>query len=295
LTDVQKLEIYNLVNNGLTAKEVIEGHFPTISRQTISSICKKFREEEELEDEDDEEEEDEDEEEEEEEVEEDASIASVEKDFGYLPIVKNEKKQKVPEIRQPELQPELPPRFETRKEPIFQEQYSEKQQEFKINPVRFSNLSKIHSYIEKFQHKLYEITGTNLVLFKESLKGYSDVEIAALLETIKTKISSNGINSGIHHIFHVGATVVENLGPILGLNLKNYADNLARNNSVRETIDEISIEHLSFMYVSPERRLAFLLLMNLVATHNMNETESSMTSVLEEKVDVSIIEKYKDL
>ena len=88
---------------------------------------------------------------------------------------------------------------------------------------------------------------------------------------------------------------MENLGPVFGLNLKNYADNLARNNSVRETIDEISIEHLSFMYVSPERRLAFLLLMNLVATHNLNETNTSLDSVLEEKVDVSILEKYKDL
>ena len=114
----------------------------------------------------------------------------------------------------------MPPRFETRKEPIFQEQYSEKQQEFKINPVRFSNLSKIDSYVEKFSHKLNEITGNNLVIFKESLKGYSDVEIAALLETIKTKISSTGINSGIHHLFYTGCMIVENLGPVVGLNLK---------------------------------------------------------------------------
>ena len=142
---------------------------------------------------------------------------------------------------------------------------------------------------------MYEIIGTNTIIFKESLKGYSDIEIEALLETIKTKISSTGINSGIHHLFYTSTKIVENLGPVVGLNLKNYADNLARNYSVRETIDEISIEHLSSLHVSPERRLAFLLLMNLVATHNMNETESSMTSVLEAKVENEIIEKYKNL
>ena len=66
------------------------------------------------------------------------------------------------------------------------------------------------------------------------------------------------------------AKIVENVGPIFGLNLKNYADNLSRNQGVKDAIDELMIENLSFLYVSPERRLAFLLFMNLVATHNMN-------------------------
>ena len=123
-SDLQIREIYNFIKSGLTAKEVIENHFPTISRQTVSSICKKFKAEEaeaEEEEEEEEEEEDEDEDEDDEDDEE-ASIASVEsvktKDFSYLPIVQKIKKQKVPEVRQPELEPRI---FqEPKKEQIFQ-------------------------------------------------------------------------------------------------------------------------------------------------------------------------------
>ena len=108
-------------------------------------------------------------------------------------------------------------------------------------------------------------------------------------------MSSTGLNAGIHHLFHTSATIVEHVAPTIGLNLKGYADNLSRNQSIKETIDEIMIEKLDFLYVSPERRLIFLLLMNMVMTHNLNSAESSVDSILETKVDISIIEKYKDL
>ena len=168
--------------------------------------------------------------------------------------------------------------------------------EYKPKPERFNILSKIDAYINSFGHKITDITGPNLTLWRDSLKNYYDLELQALLETIRSKVSSTGLQSGIHVIFHTATSVLENLGTnVAGLKLKGLADNLTRNQSVKDAIDEIAIEILNILYISPERRLLFLIAMTCVSVHNANSTEESLAEVLDVKIDKEVEEKYSDL
>ena len=89
--------------------------------------------------------------------------------------------------------------------------------------------TKIDLYLSKFQHKLVNITGDNLTMFKERIKLYSDIELEALLETFRSQISNSGLQSGIHQIFYTGTSVVEKVACGYGLKLQGYANNLTKN------------------------------------------------------------------
>mgnify|MGYP000202267577 CR=1 FL=1 len=165
----------------------------------------------------------------------------------------------------------------------------------KENPDRLKSLTKIDLYLSKFQHKLTNITGDNLTLFKERIKVYSDIELEALLETIRSQISNSGLQSGIHQFFYTGTTVVEKLGCNYGLKLQGYANNLSKNNSVKEALDEMSIEMLSFTNISPQKRLMFILLMAGVSTHSLNSTDESLKTILDQDLKEDVVNKYAEL
>jgi len=314
LTDEDKKRIVELRNSGVSPKEIIKNYFPNITRQTVSSVCKKFNEiepvsptysERKVETSDEEQYNDDEEEEE------DNDDLETVKSFGYLPIYKEKQKEKNIVQEKPinnyqNFQP--PVEYKSSEEQVINDNFKNKpvkieenftepmkNEEYKENPNRFQSLQKIDLYIDKFPQKLVCITGENIVIFKEKLKFYSDFELEALLETIRTRISSNGLQSGMHTIFFTGTSLIENVGCNFGLKLKGYSDNLARNQSVKDCIDEISIEMISFNNISPQKRLVFLLMMNMVSTHNLNNTDESMREVLSQKIDSNVINKYQEL
>ena len=330
LTATDRKKIFELRQSGVSPKDIISGYFPSISRQTVSIICKKQTPVEPIsptfssgtrkvetssEGEDGTSSEDEDDD--------DESDTGTVKSFRYLPTYKSREIEvqqgDVQMQRRAELDPaplaqggvhalptenfKPPTRLvedimkDIQEVPRLAESNPVRpvQQEFKENPERFKALQKIDLYVDKFPQKLTCITGENVVVFKEKLKYYSDFELEALLETIRTRISSNGLQSGMHTIFFTGTSLVENVGTRFGLKLKGYSDNLAKNQSVKDCIDELSIEMISFNNISAEKRLLFLLVMNMVSTHNVNSADESMQDILSQKVDGDVVNKYEEL
>ena len=219
-------KIINLRNQGVSVKQIITEYYPNITRQTVSSVLKKAKEMEEYDDgsksyvsnvnyQSDSE-----------------SIESLDTVVSsYLPTYTKkivDKLQKpyeapknilVPPIKSDSIDADIEGMLKSlnnQQQPIQQQppifdNYKPIQniQQPRENPDRLKSLTKIDLYLSKFQHKLTNITGDNLTLFKERIKLYSDIELEALLETIRSQISNSGLQSGIHQIFYTGTSVVE--------------------------------------------------------------------------------------
>ena len=244
-----KNKIINLRNQGLPVKQIISEYYQNITRQTVSSVLKKAKEMEEYDD--------------------DSksyvsnvgyqseseSVTSLDTVVSsYLPtytakIVNKLQKPLEPpsNIRIPPVKPEaidadiegMLKSLNNQQQPIQQQPIFDNyqpiqqniQQPIRESPQRLQTLTKIDLYLSKFQHKLVNITGDNLTMFKERIKLYSDIELESLLETFRSQISNSGLQSGIHQIFYTGTSVVEKVACGYGLKLQGYANNLSKNNS----------------------------------------------------------------
>ena len=222
-----KNKIINLRSQGLPVKQIISQYYPNITRQTVSSVLKKAKEMEEYDDDSKSYVSNVDYRSESESVESIDTVVS-----SYLPtytakIVNKLQKPLEPpsNIRIPPVKPEaidadiegmLNSLKNQPKQHVF-DNYQPIQEPIQENiresPQRLQTLTKIDLYLSKFQHKLVNITGDNLVLFQERIKLYSDIELEALLETFRSQISNSGLQSGIHQIFYTGTSVVDMAGP----------------------------------------------------------------------------------
>lgn len=149
-------------------------------------------------------------------------------------------------------------------------------------------LAKLNAYFRAFPCKLAALTeGLDPESFASSLPSKSIGELEELLGRVRYRTSSSGLSDAGHLAFQTAAQGVETVGCQFGLKLKGYAASLATNESARQCLTELSIEYLSEIAVTPQRRLLMICVMQAYTTHTRNSSEAVADSILDEKVDAS--------
>ena len=149
-------------------------------------------------------------------------------------------------------------------------------------------VSKIALYIETFPQKLGQLTQG-----KHDVNGYlrslNLEDLEKLLGQVRYRCSNAGITDSCTLAFQTMAGVVEQVGCKAGLKLQGYAASLAQNQQARECLSELTIEYLSEVAITPQRRLIMICLMQGYTIHSSNSLEDKSKSLLDEKIDPSLV------
>lgn len=133
-----------------------------------------------------------------------------------------------------------------------------------------------------------------------SLESYSLYELEDLLDEVRLVVSNRQSSNFMKSLYFNGAGLVENLAPrFLKLNLTGLRTNLEQNQTVDETLDELSIEYSALDYVPPEQRLALATFMTLNETFIMNRLVKTQSKTIEKNlnnpVNQDVLNQYNDI
>jgi hypothetical protein len=158
-------------------------------------------------------------------------------------------------------------------------------------------ICKITAYLDSFKHKLIHITNSDPQGYVANLQSQSEEELTGVLGAIRYSVSNTGISDSVMLGFSTAIQTVEKLGEYAGLKLNGLNDALLMNESAKDAVREMSIELLSEISVSPQKRLIGIVIMSAYSVHTKNSLEGTMSSVLSEKVDLADekLQSYSDL
>lgn len=143
---------------------------------------------------------------------------------------------------------------------------------------------KIALYIETFPQKLGQLTQGKHDI-NSYLRSLTVEELEKLLGQVRYRCSNAGITDSCTLAFQTMASLVEQVGCKAGLKLQGYAAGLAQNQQARECLSELTIEYLSEVAITPQRRLIMICLMQGYSIHSSNSLEEKTRSLLDEKID----------
>ncbi len=132
----------------------------------------------------------------------------------------------------------------------------------------------MESYISKFDISYLDKLDT------DSLKKF--------LEEIRVTVACLNSGSLVHHGYAGMCSIAEYIAPSVGLDLEGFSDDLMSNETVNNTLNEISLQS-NLMYVRPEIRLLMSTLAVAQVTINRNKQK------LKNPVSNTLLESSKDL
>lgn len=158
----------------------------------------------------------------------------------------------------------------------------------KLGERKEALICKLELYVETFPQKLGQLTEGKHD-FKAYLRTLALEELEKLLGQVRYRCSNAGISDSCSLAFQTVASLVEQAGIKSGLKLKGYAASLAQNKQARECLSELTIDYLSEVAITPQRRLIMICLMQGYSVHSANSLEEQTRSLLDEKIDPSLV------
>ena len=126
----------------------------------------------------------------------------------------------------------------------------------------------------------------------DHLKELTTEELKNMVEEVRVQVAIAGSGNFVQNAVGGVATVVENVGPFVGLDLTGLAQACEASEDLKETAVECYLEY-GFTYVSPQKRLLINFLNILKTVHNYNR-QLAMEK-LHYKVDPNLEQKYNDI
>lgn len=144
-------------------------------------------------------------------------------------------------------------------------------------------IEKINLYVKNFPEYLTHFDLNNL-----NTKSLQEVEMLA--DEVKFTVGCRNSSQQLEGFFIVGSTLIENLGPMLGLQTKGLTGMLVNKTNL-DTVKEIGIEMSEMVYTEPHIRLTQMILMTTLACHRNNRS----ANLLDKPIREEIKNKYNDL
>ena len=120
-------------------------------------------------------------------------------------------------------------------------------------------------------------------------------QLKILLENIKFEINAPSGQVLFNHAFFVAINQFESLSCAYQYDIKGLTDMLKQDQTVHDSLKELSCQIDLSAYTTPELRLLSSVLLCTMSVYNNNKLSKKMNDFLNEEVPNDIQEKFKDL
>jgi hypothetical protein len=134
------------------------------------------------------------------------------------------------------------------------------------------------------------LASMNIDLSQDSIDKFDNRELEKLLDdcryTISQKNGNNMIETGSLKAIEMMESFLTNIYKIDGLSKV-----LKSNEQFLDTLTELSLEYANLTYISPEKRMAYIVLSNAMMVHQSHEFFTSLSQTEEGKLEILKIHK----
>ncbi len=146
----------------------------------------------------------------------------------------------------------------------------------------------IKNYIKEFPNCLVEFKDINFTSKNiDELNNY--------LEEIKLTVCHSNSGGLMVGVFQGACDVLEKVAPIIRYDLTGLNNIACKNPNIINCVKEISLEYQNLNYISPDRRLALLMVQLCYALNSVNKTHNKANEKMEKTIPDNIVEKYVEL
>lgn len=146
----------------------------------------------------------------------------------------------------------------------------------------------IKNYVREFPQALQEFSTIDF-----NSKNIPDLN--NYLEEIKITVCNKNSGGIMLGVFRGGCDILENVAPVVGMDLTNLSRVVVENQAIVDSVKEISLEYQNLNYIPPEKRLCLMMLQTCYALNSFNKYNKKMNNTLEKNIDENINDKYSDL
>lgn len=158
--------------------------------------------------------------------------------------------------------------------------------------LRTQYKTSIYEYKTHFSHCL-EAFGDRLE--KENIEALDDEGLKLLYQEIRIVVGSRNSAQLIPTAVNMISIIPEKFGHLFGLDLEGFTNNIKLSTSLKENIQELSIEYKKYIYVHPLYRFGLNYVQLLAYTHDENQMKKQLLEKLSTAVNQSALEEFKDL
>lgn len=120
-------------------------------------------------------------------------------------------------------------------------------------------------------------------------------ELNNYLDEIKISVCNSNSGGLMLGVFHGSCNVLENVAPMVGLDLTGLGEISLKNPSIVSCVKEISLEYQNLNYIPPEKRLALIMMQLCYSLNSANKYNKKLDNSLEKNINENINDKYSDL
>jgi hypothetical protein len=181
--------------------------------------------------------------------------------------------------------PDIPLNEEKEEENVT-EKVKEKSKVF--NPEKIKLINAIKNYEKRWEYLVQYERQELEELDVEELKKILNEHQFNVSSVNSTKISRDG--------FFMMSNIVEYVGcRFTPLKLQGLTSVLASNQTVLDTIDEVTMKYGSLLHVEPEYRLCYLVMAAALGVHNVNSQKTIVEDHFKSPVNQETMKKFNDL
>jgi hypothetical protein len=151
---------------------------------------------------------------------------------------------------------------------------------------------KILRYKEGFS-KFLEHYGDKLE--NKNLEGLSNEDLEFLLEEIRITVGTRNSSSMVSNVFMGLGGVAEHLAPRVGMDLHGLQYFMEKDQNIKDTLLELSLEYESFSYLPPMQRLMLQCGRLVMDVNNHNKALKLQKIFNDSEMKKEVIEEFNDL